>query len=70
MKSSGLEGEVRPYCEIRYTVAQGLKAAVHAREDAAATFILQRDIIIRLDKIKSLLWFAVAVLLYIAFKLT
>ena len=70
MKSSGLDGEVRPYCQIRYTVAQGLKAAIHGREDTAATFFLQRDILIRLDAIKSVLWVAVGILIYIAYKVT
>jgi len=70
MKSSGLEGEVRPYYEIRYTVAQGLKAAIHGREDAAATFVIQRDILIRLDAIKFSLWVAVGILVYIAYKVT
>jgi hypothetical protein len=70
IKSSGLDGEVLPYNEIRYTVAQGLKAAIHGREEVAATFVLQRDILIRLDAIKALLWVAVGILAYIAYKVT
>ena len=68
IKSDGLDGEIRPYCEVRYTVAQGLKAAIHGREDGIATFILQRAILVRLDSIKSLLWVLVALLLFIAYK--
>jgi hypothetical protein len=68
IKSDGLEGEVRPYYEIRYTVAQGLKAAIHGREDGIATLVLQRDILVRLDSIKSLLWVAIALLGFIAYK--
>jgi hypothetical protein len=69
MKLDGLEGEVRPHYEIRYTVAQGLKAAIHGREDTAAALVLQRDILVRLDAIKSLLWVAIGVLVFIAYKL-
>lgn len=69
IKSDELEGEVRPYCEVRYTVAQGLKAAVHGREDGIATLVLQRDILVRLDSIKALLWIVVALLAFIAYKL-
>ncbi len=68
IKSDGLEGEIRPYYEIRYTVAQGLKAAIHGREDGIATLVLQRDILLRLDSIKSLLWIVIALLGFIAYK--
>ncbi len=69
IKDNGLDGEIRPYYEIRYTVAQGLKAAIHAREDGIATFVLQRDILYRLDAIKSLLWLVVALLGFVAYRL-
>ena len=69
IKSDGLEGEIKPYYEVHYTIAQGLKAAIHGREDVAATFILQRDILVRLDAIKSLLWVAVGLLAFVAYKL-
>lgn len=55
IKSDRLDGEIRPYYEIRYTVAQGLKAAVHGREDGIAALVLQRTILFRLDFIKSML---------------
>ena len=70
IKSDGLEGEIRPYSEVRYTVAQGLKSAVHGREDGIATFLLQRDILVRLDAIKFLIWVAIGLLAYIAYKVT
>ena len=54
---------------IRYTLAQGLKAAIHAREDGIATFVLQREILYRLDAIKSLLWVVVALLGFVAYRL-
>jgi len=69
IKSDGLEGEVKPYYEVRYTVAQGLKAAIHGREDIAATLVLQRDILVRLDAIKSLLWVAIGLLAFVVYKL-
>jgi hypothetical protein len=68
VKSDGLEGEARPHYEIRYTVAQGLKAAIHGREDGIATLVLQRDILSRLDSLKSLLWVVIALLGFIAYK--
>ena len=70
MRSDGLDGEIRPHYEVRYSVAQGLKAAVHGREDAATTLVLQRDILIRLDSIKVATWIAMCLLLYIAYRLS
>ena len=69
IKQEELNPEIKPYCEIRYTVAQGLKAAINGREDGAATLVLQRDILIRLDAIKVLLWVVVALLAFVAYKL-
>jgi len=68
IRSEGLEGEIRPNYEVRYTVAQGIKAAVHGREDVIATLVLQRDILVRLDKMKLLLWIIIAILGFIAYK--
>jgi hypothetical protein len=70
IKSDGLDGEIRSHCEIRYTVAQGLKAAIHGREDGIATLVLQRSILVRLDSIKSLLWVVIALLFFVAYKIT
>ncbi|MCX7208553.1 MAG: hypothetical protein NT086_21755 [Proteobacteria bacterium] len=69
IQSDGLESEIMPYFKVRYTVAQGLKAAIHGREDGIATFVLQRDILIRLDGIKFLLWCVLVLLVFIAYKL-
>jgi hypothetical protein len=68
IQSDGLVGEIRPYYEIRYTVAQGIKAAVHGREDGIAALVLQRDILLRLDGIKVLLWIAISILAFVAYK--
>jgi hypothetical protein len=68
IERDGLVGEIRPYYDVRYTVAQGLKAAVHGREDGIATLVLQREILVRLDSIKSLLWVVVALLAFVAVK--
>jgi hypothetical protein len=68
IKSDGLQGEVRPHSEIRYTVAQGLKAAIHGREDGIATLILQRDILREFDFLRNLLFIVIALLAFIAYK--
>lgn len=56
--------------ELRYTVQQGLKAACYAREDVAVAATIQRSILVRLDSIKSLLWFCTAILAYIAIRIS
>lgn len=56
--------------EFRYTVRQGLKAACYAREDAAATLELQRAVLRRLDRNQHLLWVSIALLAYIAYRLS
>ena len=68
VKDSGLEGEIRPYYEIRYTPAQGIKAAIHGREDISATLLIQREILRRLDDIKVLLWIVIAALGFLVYK--
>jgi hypothetical protein len=68
MKSDELIGEVLPHYQERYTVAQGLKAAVHGREDGIAALVLQRDILVRLDAIKSVLWILVGLMVFVAYK--
>lgn len=68
IKQEGLEGDARPYYEVRYSAAQGVKAAVHGREDGIATLILQKTILLRLDAIKFLLWVAIGLLAFIAYK--
>lgn len=68
-KEQGLMPERREDGEVRYTVQQGLRAACCAREDAAATLVIQLAILRRLDTQRKLLWFAIALLAYIAYSL-
>ena len=56
--------------DFEYTLQQGLRAACHAREDVTATLILQRDLLRRLDRNRNLLWAVVALLLYVAYRLS
>ena len=56
--------------DLRYTVRQGLKAACYAREDVAATLELQRAVLRRLDRNQHLLWVSIALLAYIAYRLS
>lgn len=56
-----------------YTPEQGAKAACHAREDAAATLILQKtqlEHLHSLSGVKVLLWVCIGLLAYIAYKLS
>ena len=69
VKDNGLEGEIRPCYEIRYTAAQGIKAAIHGREDTSATLLIQREILRRLDDIKVLIWIVIAALGFLVYKL-
>jgi hypothetical protein len=56
--------------DYEYTPQQGLKAACHAREDAAATLVIQRALLHRLDRNRNLLWVAIALLVYVAYRLS
>ena len=56
--------------EFRYTVQQGLKAACHAREDVCATLQIQLTVLKRLDRNRNLLWVAIAILGYVAYRLS
>jgi ribosome-binding protein aMBF1 (putative translation factor) len=56
--------------EFKYSVQQGLKAAGWAREDAAAVLILQPSILRRLDALRRLLLLVLALLAYIAYRLS
>ena len=69
VKDNGLEGEIRPYYEVRYTAAQGIKAAIHGREDTSATLLIQREILRRLDDIKVLIWIVITALGFLVYKL-
>ena len=54
--------------EFRWTIQQGLKAACHAREDISATLQIQLAILKRLDRNRNLLWVAIAILGYVAYR--
>lgn len=72
IKSSGLWPTLDDDGQDVYTPEQGAKAACHAREDAAATLILQKtqlDHLHSLSGVKGLLWVCIGLLAYIAYKL-
>lgn len=56
--------------DLVYRIGQGLKAACYAREDAQATFLVQRAVLARLDRNYRMQWWLLAVLAYIAYRLS
>ena len=68
------ENELLPYRneagEFEYELQQGLKAACHAREDVVAISVIQRALLKRLDAVKALLVVAIALLLYVAYRVS
>lgn len=66
----GLLPSINEDGEERYTVQQGLKAACCGREDAAAALVVQYSILRRLQELRVLGVLCVALLLYIAARLT
>ncbi len=62
--------EVRKYGETRYTVQQGLKAACHARQDVASILAIQQAVLRRLQGLRVLAWVCLAILAYIAFRVS
>ncbi|MGZ3236714.1 MAG: hypothetical protein ACXU8A_04985 [Burkholderiaceae bacterium] len=65
---AGLDCNYTADGEATFTVQQGLKAAAHAREDVAATLILQVKIIERLDRLQKISWWTIGFLAVIGFK--
>ena len=59
-----------PYGEYRYTIQQGLKAACHGREDIAAVKYMQMAVLRRLQGLRVMGWIALALLAYIAVRVT
>ncbi|WP_448228913.1 hypothetical protein [Pseudoxanthomonas mexicana] len=59
-----------PYGEYRYSIQQGLKAACHGREDIAAVNYMQMAILRRLQGLRWMGWIAIALLAYIAVRVT
>jgi hypothetical protein len=70
MQENELTAKRNKYGEFQFTVRQGLKAAAHGREDAAATLTIQHAILHRLDRNYKLLWVAILFLAYITFRLS
>ena len=56
--------------EVRYTAQQGLKAACHAREDVTAILTVQQAVLRRLQGLRVLAWVCLAVLCYIAVRVS
>lgn len=56
--------------ELAYSVQQGLKVACHAREDAAATLNIQLPALKMLHQVRLLAGSCLAVLLYIAYRVS
>ena len=56
--------------DFEYELQQGLKAACHAREDVAAIAQVQRALLQRLDRNRNLLWIAIVLLAYIAYRIS
>ena len=73
LRESDLFPNLNEVGEWVYSPEQGIKAACHAREDAASTLILQKtqlDHLHRLSGVKALLWVCIGLLTYIAYKLS
>lgn len=56
--------------ELVYSAQQGLKAACHAREDVAAILNIQLPVLKLLHQMKLLMWGCLAVLIYIAYRVS
>ncbi len=69
-KQDGLHPAIDEFGENRYSVQQGLKAACNAREDVAATLIIQQSVLRRLQGLRALAWSCLAVLCYIAVRVS
>ena len=70
IKDSGLWPTVDDDGQIVYTPQQGAKAACHAREDAAATLILQQVQLDHLYSLSKMLVVCIVLLGYIAYKVS
>ncbi len=56
--------------DLVYSQQQGLKAACHAREDAAAILNIQLPTLKLLHQVKLLLWGCLALLVYVAYRVS
>lgn len=69
-RDNGLLGQRDDNGEVVHTARQARKAACFAREDAAATLIVQRSILRRLSTLQRLAWASIAVLVFIAYRIS
>ena len=69
-QNDGLHPAVGENGEFRYRVQQGLRAACVGREDAAATLMLMQTVLDNQHTIKRLLWIGIALLAWIAYRLS
>jgi hypothetical protein len=69
-KNDGLFGVRDEWGEFHYTDHQGFKAACLGREDAAAALGALLAVLHRLDSHRRLLWVAIGLLAYIAYRLS
>jgi hypothetical protein len=63
---AGLDATYADDGEPEFTAFQTAKAVRHAREDVAATLMLQVAVLHRLDRNRNYIWVIIALLLYIA----
>jgi len=69
-KENGILPVRNEHGEFQWTIQQGLKAACHAREDISATLQIQVAVLQRLDRNRNLLWLAIVLLGYVAYRLS
>ncbi|MBI5894136.1 MAG: hypothetical protein HZB79_10950 [Deltaproteobacteria bacterium] len=69
-KENGILPVRNEHGEFQWTIQQGLKAACHAREDISATLQIQVAVLQRLDRNRNLLWLAIVILGYVAYRLS
>jgi hypothetical protein len=73
--NNAINDGIRPVLDVpgrafKYEVQQGLRAACVGREDAAATLMLMSPVLETLQTIKRLIWVILAVLIYIAYRVS
>ncbi|KVD64878.1 hypothetical protein [Burkholderia ubonensis] len=69
-QNDGLHPVTTDFGEYRYRIQQGLRAACVGREDAAATLMLMVAVLDNQQTIKRMLCVALALLAWIAYKLS
>jgi hypothetical protein len=69
-QQDGLHPTFDEFGEPHYEAQQGLKAACQVREDAMATLLIQQAVLRRLQGLRVLAWVCLALLCYIAIRLS